>query len=44
MLDKEKVLKMVDGMPDRFTLDELVENLILLEKRKSVCAKRSKER
>lgn len=32
MLVKEKVLKTIQSLPDEFSLDELVERLILLEK------------
>jgi hypothetical protein len=32
MLVKEKVLDTIQSMPDEFTLDELVELLVLLEK------------
>lgn len=32
MLTKEKVLKSIHDLPDEFSLDELIEKLILLEK------------
>ena len=32
MLAKEKVLEIVQSLPDEFTLDELVGSMILLEK------------
>lgn len=32
MLVKEKVLETIQSLPDEFSLDELVERLILLEK------------
>ena len=32
MLTKEKVLQAIQGLPNEFSLDELVEKLILLEK------------
>ena len=32
MLVKEKVLKIIDNLPKEFSLDDLVERLILIEK------------
>lgn len=32
MLTKEKVIKTISGLPERFSLDELVERMIVLEK------------
>ena len=32
MLTKEKLKKEIDKMPDEFTIDELIEKLILIEK------------
>lgn len=32
MLPKEKVLEIIQSLPDEFTLDELIGRLILLEK------------
>jgi len=32
MLTKEKVIKVVNALPDNFSLDELLENMILLNK------------
>jgi hypothetical protein len=32
MLTKEKILATLDGMPDEFSLETLLEKLILLEK------------
>lgn len=32
MLTKNKVLQVIDKMPDQFSLDELMEEMILIEK------------
>ena len=32
MLTKEKVKKTIDRLPDRFTLDQVVEELVVLDK------------
>ena len=32
MLIKEKVIDIINGLPEKFSIDELVEQLILLEK------------
>lgn len=32
MLTKDKVLEMIDHMPDKFSIDDLVEKAILLQK------------
>ena len=32
LLDKKKVLKSISGMPDRFSVDDIVDRMIILEK------------
>ena len=32
MLTKEKVIKTISGLPEKFSLDQLVEKMIVLEK------------
>lgn len=35
MLEKEKVLEAIQSLPDEFSIDDLVEKLIILHKRKT---------
>ena len=32
MLTKDKLQKTIDGLPDKFTLDEVIEEIVLLDK------------